>query len=79
VAGIKAFWSFLPLFLGSPEEKHGGMEILITLLVLVLLLVFAATVSALLRDGRGHTPPVESHEAWSALDLPSVNYTLRVF
>lgn len=55
------------------------MEILITLLVLLVLLVAAATVSALLRDGRGHTPPVESHETWSALDLPSVNYTLRVF
>lgn len=55
------------------------MEILITHLVLLILLVAAATVSALLRDGRGHTPPVESHEAWSALDLPSINYTLRVF
>lgn len=55
------------------------MEILIALLVLLILLVAAATVSALLRDGRGHTPPVESHEAWSALDLPSINYTLRVF
>jgi hypothetical protein len=55
------------------------MEILITLLVILLLLVLAATLSALLRDGRGHTPPVESHEAWSALNLPSINYTLRVF
>jgi hypothetical protein len=55
------------------------MEILITLLIILSLLVIAATVSALLRDGRGHTPPVESHEAWSALDLPSINYTLRVF
>ncbi|BCW55118.1 hypothetical protein OUO20_09425 [Arthrobacter sp. FX8] len=55
------------------------MEILITLLILLILLVAAATISALLRDGRGHTPPAESHEAWSALDLPSINYTLRVF
>jgi len=55
------------------------MEILTTVLIILLLLVFAATVSALLQDGRGHTPPVESHEAWSALDLPSTNYTLRVF
>ena len=54
------------------------MEILTTILIILLLLVFA-TVSALLRDGRGHTPPVESHEAWSALDLPSTNYTLRIF
>ena len=60
-------------------EKHGGMEILITLLIILFLLVAAATISALLRDGRGHTPPAESHEAWSALDLPSINYTLRVF
>ena len=55
------------------------MEILITALLIVILLVIAATLSALLRDGSGHTPPVESHEAWSALDLPSINYTLRVF
>ncbi len=55
------------------------MEILLTALIVLLLLVVSATVSALLRDGRGHTPPVESHEAWSALDLPSINYTLRVF
>jgi hypothetical protein len=79
VAGILAFWAFLPLLLGREEDKHGGMEILTTILIVLLLLVFAATVSALLQDGRGHTPPVESHEAWSALDLPSTNYTLRVF
>jgi hypothetical protein len=79
MAGIIAFWAFLPLFLGPRQEKHGGMEILITLLIVLLLVVLAATVSALLRDGRGHTPPVESHEAWSALDLPSSNYTLRIF
>jgi hypothetical protein len=54
------------------------MEIFATILIVVLLLVLAATVSALLRDGRGHTPPVESHEAWSALDLPSTNYTFRI-
>jgi hypothetical protein len=61
------------------EEKHGGMEIFSTILVAVLLIVLAATLIALLRDGRGHTPPVESHEAWSALDLPSTSYTLRIF
>ena len=55
------------------------MEILLTVLLIVILIVVAATVSALLRDGRGHTPPIESHEAWSALDLPSINYTLRIF
>ncbi|MET1087538.1 MAG: hypothetical protein ABWY04_10515 [Arthrobacter sp.] len=55
------------------------MEILITLLIVLLLVILAATASALLRDGRGHTPPVESHEAWSALDLPSTSYTLRIF
>jgi threonine/homoserine/homoserine lactone efflux protein len=79
VAGILAFWAFLPLFLGRGQEKHEGMEILITLLIVLLLIILAATVSALLHDGRGHTPPVESHESWSALDLPSSNYTLRIF
>ncbi|SLK07760.1 MULTISPECIES: hypothetical protein [unclassified Arthrobacter] len=55
------------------------MEIFATILVIVLLLVAAATIAALLRDGRGHTPPVESHQEWSALDLPSTSYTLRIF
>lgn len=55
------------------------MEIFATILVIVLLLVAAATIAALLRDGRGHTPPVASHEDWAALDLPSTNYTLRIF
>jgi hypothetical protein len=55
------------------------MEILATILIVLLPLVLAATVSALLRDDRGPTPPAESHEAWSALDPPSTNYTLRIF
>ncbi|WP_200896339.1 hypothetical protein [Pseudarthrobacter chlorophenolicus] len=55
------------------------MEIFAAILVIVLLLVAAATVAALLSDGRGHTPPVASHRDWSALDLPSTNYTLRIF
>ncbi len=55
------------------------MEIFGIALVVMLLVVLAATVSALLRDGRGHTPPITSDQAWSALDLPSVNYTLRIF
>jgi hypothetical protein len=61
------------------QEKHGGMEIFATVIVIVLLLVAAATIAALLRDGRGHTPPVDSHQEWSALDLPSTSYTLRIF
>lgn len=55
------------------------MEIFATIIVIVLLLLAAATVAALLRDGRGHTPPVASHEDWSALDLPSTSYLLRIF
>lgn len=55
------------------------MEILGIILVVLLLLAVAATVSALLRDGLGHNPPVASHQAWSALDLPSTSYTLRIF
>ena len=55
------------------------MEIFGIALVILLLIVLAATVSALLRDGRGHTPPVTSAQSWSALDLPSTNYTLRIF
>ena len=37
------------------------------------------TVGAILRDGRGHTPPEHSIRDWSALDLPSSNYTMRIF
>ncbi|GAA1781843.1 hypothetical protein GCM10009712_31450 [Pseudarthrobacter sulfonivorans] len=55
------------------------MEIFGIVMLLLILIVLAATVSALLRDGRGHTPPVTSDQAWSALDLPSTNYTLRIF
>ena len=55
------------------------MEIFGIALVVLLLIVLAATVSALLRDGRGHNPPVTSDQSWSALDLPSTNYTLRIF
>jgi hypothetical protein len=79
VAGILAFWAFLPLLSGNPEEQHGAMEIFATITVILLLLLAAATIAALLRDGRGHTPPVSSHEEWSALDLPSTSYTLRIF
>lgn len=55
------------------------MEIFGIAIVVLLLIVVAATLSALLSDGRGHTPPVTSDESWSALDLPSINYTLRIF
>jgi hypothetical protein len=55
------------------------MELFGIIIAVLLLLVLAATVAALLRDGRGHTPPVTSDQAWSALDLPSTNYALRIF
>ncbi len=55
------------------------METFGIIIVVLLLLVIAATIAALLRDGRGHTPPVTSDQAWSALDLPSTSYTLRIF
>ena len=55
------------------------MEILGMILIVLLLIVIPATVSALLRDGRGHTPPVTSDQEWSALDLPSTSYLLRIF
>ena len=55
------------------------MEIFGIIVAVLLLLVLAATVSALLRDGLGHTPPVTSDQPWSALDLPSTSYTLRIF
>jgi hypothetical protein len=53
------------------------METFGVALIILLLVVLSATIAALLKDGRGHTPPERSEKDWSALDLPSVNYTLR--
>ncbi|MDQ0677843.1 hypothetical protein QFZ30_001225 [Arthrobacter pascens] len=55
------------------------MEIFGIIIAILFLVIVAATVAALLRDGRGHTPPVHSDQAWSALDLPSSSYTMRIF
>ncbi|XAS66114.1 hypothetical protein V3C33_11410 [Micrococcaceae bacterium Sec5.7] len=55
------------------------MEIIGIALVILLLIAIYATFATLLKDGRGHTPPVRSNSDWSALDLPSSNYTLRNF
>ncbi|HJV97663.1 MAG TPA: hypothetical protein VJ617_00985 [Arthrobacter sp.] len=55
------------------------MEIFGIIIAVLLLLVLAATIAAVLRDGFGHTPPVTSDQSWSALDLPSTSYTLRIF
>ena len=55
------------------------MELIGIALIILIIAGVAATVSALRNDGRGHTPPVRSENEWSALDLPSVNYTLRIF
>jgi hypothetical protein len=49
------------------------------LIIVILLLVALAATSALLREGQGHTPPPTSDQAWSSLDPPSTNYTLRIF
>ncbi|MEV7604729.1 hypothetical protein AB0N65_04740 [Paenarthrobacter sp. NPDC089322] len=50
------------------------MEIFGIILFIVLITAVAATVTALLKDGRGHNPPINSKEPWSALDAPSAPY-----
>ena len=55
------------------------MEFIGFAVIILIVAAVAATVSDLRNDGRGHTPPVRSEDAWSALDLPSVNYMLRIF
>ena len=55
------------------------MELLGIALIILVLAGVTATISALRKDGLGHTPPVRSEEYWMARDLPSVNYTLRIF
>lgn len=51
------------------------MEVLTALLAGLVLVAVPRTLIAVLRDGRGHTPPVHSHEAWKAGNLPSEPYT----
>ncbi|CAN7435024.1 hypothetical protein JOE31_001942 [Arthrobacter sp. PvP023] len=53
------------------------METFGVVLIVLLLIILPATIAALLKDGRGHTPPERSEQDWSALDLPSISYTLR--
>lgn len=79
MAEILSFGSFLPLFVAARQENHGAMELFGIVIVILVISVLTATISALPGDGRGHTPPVTSDEAWSALDLPSINHTLRNF
>ena len=55
------------------------MELLGIALIILVIAGLAAIVSVLRNDGRGHIPPVRSEDPWSALDLPSTNYTLRIF
>lgn len=50
------------------------MEIFGIILFVVLVTAVAATIAALLQDGRGHNPPISSKEPWSALDAPSSPY-----
>jgi hypothetical protein len=55
------------------------MELIGIAVIILIVSAVAATISGLRTDGRGHTPPVRSENEWAALDLPSVNYTLRIF
>jgi hypothetical protein len=55
------------------------MEIFGIALVVLILISVLASLTAVARDGRGHTPPEYSIRDWSALDLPSRNYTTRNF
>jgi hypothetical protein len=77
MAEIIPFWSFLPLLLVPEAENHRDMEIIGVVVVILLLIVLASTVASLLKDGRGHTPPERSEKDWTALDLPSISYTMR--
>lgn len=55
------------------------MELIGIALIILLVVGLAATAAALRKDGLGHNPPVRSEDYWSALDLPSTNYTFRIF
>ena len=55
----------------------GTMEAVVVFLVVISVLAIASTIAAVLRDGRGHTPPEPSHRPWSAGELPSIPYISR--
>lgn len=55
------------------------MELIGIALIILIVAGLAATVTALRKDGLGHNPPVRSEDYWTALDLPSTNYTFRIF
>ena len=50
------------------------MEFATILLVALMVYAAVATVVAVIRDGRGHTPLERSTRAWSAGNLPSEPY-----
>jgi hypothetical protein len=55
------------------------MELIGIALIVLIIAGVAATVRVLRKDGLGHNPPVRSEEYWTARDLPSTSYTLRIF
>lgn len=52
------------------------MEVLAVLLAGTMLVAVPSTLITVLRDGRGHTPKVQSTEPWKAGDLPSEPYSV---
>ena len=50
------------------------MVFLVLLLAGLLVYAAVATIVAVVRDGRGHTPPIRSTRPWTAGNLPSEPY-----
>ena len=50
------------------------MEFAAILLLALMVYAAVATIVAVVRDGRGHTPPVRSISPWTAGNLPSEPY-----
>jgi hypothetical protein len=57
----------------------GSIVVVLVLLAVTAVLAIAATVRAVLRDGRGEVRPEPSEEPWSAGNLPSEPYALMRF
>jgi hypothetical protein len=53
------------------------MELFLVLLVGIVLVAATATVLAVLTDGHGQTPRVQSTAPWKAGDLPSEPYAMH--
>ena len=57
----------------------GSIVVVLVILAVISAVAVAATVRAVLREGRGHVPAEPSQRPWTAGNLPSQPYSLIRF